>query len=420
MSTGELGKGVAIRLLTAVVFGVIGYFAIYYALQMVAIFGEGMGVDARSRAIYANSHMIVHVFAAACALAIGIFYYSRGWVLFSLALLAIIACGTYGVINMYGFASTNRVSVAAAKDAAKTAAERQYQSARTDLVKQIEWLQRTATQEEGRERRRLLAEVDAKRKELSALKAPVATAETVISDPGAATFGELTGTDQRRWLLTFPMILAVLMFFAESFSFVVVGHMLSGIVALFIVFASGRTKEDGKAHGGTSGTSGGGSHLTLVPDVPKPEPAAIKASAGRSYPAPIAINAEPVGRSSPGPIVIPEEPRIFQTKVAWTPHGTSSIDDADQVSNGGKRVKAAEPKRKRKAKVPFDVMRSAVRASLVHGERTRTIRDIGEETGWSHTHVLRQIEREEGIQRRKEQRHQPIRRDPRGLGASLH
>ena len=69
MTKGELGKGVAIRLITAAVFGVIGYFAITYALEMVGIFGEGMGVDARSREIYATSHKIVHIFAGACALA---------------------------------------------------------------------------------------------------------------------------------------------------------------------------------------------------------------------------------------------------------------------------------------------------------------------------------------------------------------
>lgn len=255
MSKSELGKGVAIRLIAAIVFGAIGYFAIYYALQMVAIFGEGMGVDARSRAIYASSHMIVHVFAAACAMAIGIFYFARNWVLFTLALLAIIGCGSYGIINMYGFASTNRVSVAAAKEAKNTAAERQYQAARTDLMSQIDWLQKTAAQEEGRERRRLLLQVDSKRKELSALKPPAATAETVISDPGASTFGELTGTDQRRWLLAFPMILAILMFFAESFSFVVVGHMLSGVVALFV---SHRMSTVSPTVSGNPGSSGGG------------------------------------------------------------------------------------------------------------------------------------------------------------------
>jgi hypothetical protein len=233
MSKGELWKGVAIRLLTAAVFGVIGGFAIWYALQMVAIFGEGMGVDARSREIYAHSHMVVHIFGAACALAIGVFYQSRNWALFALALLAIITCGSYGILNMVGFTSTNRVAVAATKDAKRAAAERQYQSARTDLTSQIDWLQKTAASEEGRERRRLLAEVDAKRKELSALAPPSPTADTVLSDTQSTTLGELTGTSARKWLLALPVPLAILIFFAESFSFVVVGHMLAATVAMF-------------------------------------------------------------------------------------------------------------------------------------------------------------------------------------------
>ena len=154
MSRGELWKGVAVNAIMIVVFGAIGYFAIMYALQMVGIFGEGMGVDDRSREIYAQSHKIVHLFAAACGLAIGWFLHRRNWVLFSIALTAIILCGGYGVLNMYGFTSTNRVTVAATKDATRDAAERAYQSARDDLIGQIKWLQQTAVNEDGRERKR--------------------------------------------------------------------------------------------------------------------------------------------------------------------------------------------------------------------------------------------------------------------------
>lgn len=257
MSKGELWKGVAIRLITASIFGVIGYFAIYYALQMVAIFGEGMGVDARSREIYAHSHMVVHLFGAACALAGGVFHQAGNKLLRFLAIVAILTCGGYGILNMVGFTSTNRVSVAASKDATKTAAERAYQSARADLAAQIDWLQRTAASEEGRERRRLLAEVDAKRKELSALRPPVPTAETVLSDPQSSTLAELTGTSARRWLLALPIPLAVLLFFAESFSFVVVGHMLAAIVALFAAYMAASRSLSSSPKGG-SGDGGGG------------------------------------------------------------------------------------------------------------------------------------------------------------------
>src|SRR5688572_17762028 len=126
MSKGELWKGVTIRAITAVIFGVIGGFSIWCALQMVAIFGQGMGVDVRSSELYAQSHMIVHIFGAACALAIGIFYHGRNWLLFALAIFSIVGCGSYGILNMVGFTSTNRVTVAATKDAKNNAAEREY------------------------------------------------------------------------------------------------------------------------------------------------------------------------------------------------------------------------------------------------------------------------------------------------------
>lgn len=258
MSKTDLWKGASIRLITAIVFGAIGGYAVYYALSMVFIFGEGMGTDARSREIYAHSHMVVHVFGAACALAIGVFTQSGNAVLRRIAVAAILTCGSYGILNMYGFTSSNRVSVAAAKDAKNTAAERQYKNAREDLAKQIEWLQKTASQEDGRERQRLLKEVDGKRKELSALKAPAPSADSVIADPQASSIAELTDTGTRRWQLALPLIMALLVFFAESFSFVVVGHMLSGAIALFATYyAVVNQAEPKKTQSGSSGSDGG-------------------------------------------------------------------------------------------------------------------------------------------------------------------
>ena len=66
MSKGELWKGVAISAIIGVTFGVIAYYIISYALQMVGVFGEAMGIDARSREIYADVHKWVHIFSAAC------------------------------------------------------------------------------------------------------------------------------------------------------------------------------------------------------------------------------------------------------------------------------------------------------------------------------------------------------------------
>jgi uncharacterized membrane protein len=303
MSKGELWKGVAIRLITAGIFGAIGYFAIYYALQMVAIFGEGMGVDARSREIYAHSHMVVHLFGAACALAGGVFHQAGNKLLRFLAIVAVLTCGGYGILNMVGFTSTNRVSVAATKDATRSSAERSYQSARADLTAQIDWLQKTAAGEEGRERRRLLAEVDAKRKELSALKPPVPTAETILSDPQASTLAELTGTSARRWLLALPIPLAVLLFFAESFSFVVVGHMLAAIVALFAAYLAATQSLSSSPKGGSG--EGGESVKSTEESKPKQDANVIPMRATEEKSSSVAaspkVSAEPPRVPAPAP-----------------------------------------------------------------------------------------------------------------------
>jgi hypothetical protein len=242
MSKGELWKGVAISAVIALVFGVIGGHIIYNALEMVGAFGEDLGANARSRLIYAESHRWVHLFAAACGLAIGWFLRGRNWWLFTFSLLAILACGAYGVQNMYGFGVKNRVGVAIAKVDDKAAANLQYENARKDLQEQIRWLQRMSTQEDGRERRRLLAEVDAKRKELSALKPPTVTADNAMADTSATGLATLTSTSAEFHTFLWPLILAVLMFMGESLSFVIVGHMLSGIVALFATYLAVRVQ----------------------------------------------------------------------------------------------------------------------------------------------------------------------------------
>lgn len=310
MSRGELWKGVAISAIMAVVFGTIGGAAVWLALQMVGIFGEAMGVDARSREIYAQAHMVVHLFAAACGLAIGWFLHRRNWVLFGIALLAIVTCGSYGVLNMYGFASSSRVTVAATKDAARAAAERSYQSARADLISQIDWLQKTAVNEDGRERRKLLAEVDAKRRELSEIKPPVPTAETAISDTQSSSLAELTATSARRWLVALPLPLAIFMFFAESFSLVIVGHMLAGIVAMVATYFAAKAatvsdSQEPKDRKVSSSSEGSGGK-----DKSQPETIAPRGENVVDLPAKIAAPPQLQAASQPLHAVSSEAPRV--------------------------------------------------------------------------------------------------------------
>jgi hypothetical protein len=365
MSRGEFWKGVAIRLITASLFGVIGGFAVWYALQMVAIFGDGMGVDARSREIYAHSHMVVHLFGAACALAGGIFHQAGNRLLRFIAIVAVLTCGAYGILNMVGFTSTNRVTVAATKDATRESAERAYKSARADLMAQIEWLQKTAVKEEGRERRKLLSDVDAKRKELSALKPPVPTHETILADPQASTLAELTGTSARQWLLALPIPLAVLLFFAESFSFVVVGHMLAAIVALFAgYFATGARTVPGSSEG-----SGGNKKQGSVVPFQKPEattPAVNAEPLNEPQPTTPAAIAAPLPDAKPTtPLKQRSEPPVEQlarTQQRWTAEDVDAL--LDRVANDPKRP---------------------------------SWRALGLMTGWDHAQVFKRWQRSTGV-----------------------
>lgn len=286
MSAGELWRNVTVCAIIAVAFGVVGYHLIDGALEMVGLFGASLGVDASSSALYAKGHRWVHLFAACCALAVGVFYYLRKWVLFGLAAAAVLFCGAYGILNMQGFAGSNRVTVAAVKDARRAAAEREYQAARTDLQTQIKSLEGWVKEAEStREKVFLAKQIDAKRRELSAIRAPVPDKDTVVSDTQAASLGALTMTDPKTWMMTLPLVFAVLVFAGESFSFVVVGHMVSTIFGLVAAYMAARakpvqpldTRPDRKAkRGDGDDAEGGGGGRTVQPlDTPESLPAGV-------------------------------------------------------------------------------------------------------------------------------------------------
>jgi uncharacterized membrane protein len=403
MSRGEFWKGVAISAIMAVVFGLIGGAAIWYALQMVGIFGESMGVDARSREIYAESHKIVHLFAAACGLAIGWFLHRRNWVLFAIALLAIGTCGSYGVLNMYGFASASRVTVAATKDAARAAEERAYQNRRADLSAQIDWLQKTAVSEDGRERRKLLADVDAKRKELSDLKPPVPTAETVLSDTQSSSLAELTGTSARRWLVALPLPLAVFVFFAESFSLIIVGHMLAAIVAMLAVYYTAPAQ-----------TVPSSQDDTAAKDRKVPGPDESGGGSKDKQPETVAPRGETV-IDFPGKIAAP--PQQLQADAACN-------SDPPKVSAEPPRVPAPAPRPKRPT-VPLSLepkQYASIEAVLAANPSVSSQTDIADAMGVSKAKVSRDIKRLEGRGKvkvaRKNGRTNAVTLAPRRNGAS--
>lgn len=242
---------------------VAGAFAVYLALDMVSIFGEGMGVDERSRRIYANAHIAVHIFGTISAIVIGVFIATRARFMAGLAIAAMLLCGGYGVINMIGFTSTNRISVAAAKEASVQADERQYLDARKAKEDEIKWLRSTIVTEESRwEKRRLEKELSTKQRELEAMQPPKPSATMVLADPQATLFASLVGWTAKNWQMALPIPVAFLVYAAEALSFIFGVHLLfSAITDLRASMASGM-----RGSGSDDASGGGRRRIKLVSD----------------------------------------------------------------------------------------------------------------------------------------------------------
>ena len=245
-------RSIVIKCLLAAVCAGVGGLAIYLALDMVSIFGEGMGVDARSQQLYARAHVAVHVFGTVSAILIAVFRATRQKVLFNLAILAMLACGGYGIINMIGFTATNRLVVAEAKTAANVGAERQYQAALAAKRAEIAWTRNTILNENSpREKPRLEASLSKKEKELAEIKPPVLTAATVLADPQATLFARLIGWTAETWQLVLPIPVAFLIYAAEALSFIFAVHLAVGAMVDF------RAARSSLQRGGKDGGSWG-------------------------------------------------------------------------------------------------------------------------------------------------------------------
>lgn len=234
MSKSEAIRSAGIKfVLAAACFG-IGAYAIYLALQMVWIFGEGLGIDEASRRLYAQTHVAIHVFGALAAVLIGIFLASNHKVLGGLAIVAMLLCGSYGILNMVGFTASNRISVAAARTASTAADERQYQTRRDDLQKHIQWLRGQSVEAETpRERRRMLTEVKQAEKELATLTPPKPTAANALSDPQSFVLGFLSGLSPETIMLAMPVPAAILLYGGEVLSWIFgVQLLFAGIATL--------------------------------------------------------------------------------------------------------------------------------------------------------------------------------------------
>jgi hypothetical protein len=245
---GATVRDAYIKLLLGIVFLLIGGYVVKLAIEMVSIFGEGLGVDQASREIYAHAHVAVHIFGTASALAVGWFIRAKLRWQAVLAVTAILLCGGYGVVNMIGFTTTNRLSVSESRSAASAADLKKYENARVDLQAQIKWLEGSVVDASPREARRLYAEINAKRKELSAIEPPRPTAASVLADPQATWFSRMTNLSAESWQLALPVPVAFLLFIAEVLSFIFATYLIA--VAL----------ERLRSQRSPSGDGGGGSN----------------------------------------------------------------------------------------------------------------------------------------------------------------
>jgi hypothetical protein len=253
-------RAVGIKLVMALVFAAIGVWVVSLAIDMVGTFGEGMGVDEHSRQVYRQSHIAVHIFGSASSIAIYLFVSFRKRLLTLMAIVAIVCCGGYGVVNMIGFTTTNRLAVAESKAASNAAEWKVYDARRAAIQADIDWSRKTeVTEENSRERRRLLSRIDAKLRELATIEPPRPSVATVLADPQATWFSRVTGWAQERWQLTLPVPVAVLLFGAEVFSFVFAVHLLLAAITGYVSIRSSRS------HSGPPAGEGGG--LKLVPPI---------------------------------------------------------------------------------------------------------------------------------------------------------
>jgi hypothetical protein len=226
-STKNEMMGAGIKLLLGVVFTAIGCWVVSLVIGMVGSFGEGMGVDAQSKQIYGQAHIAVHLFGTVSSVAVGLFLMQRHKILASLAIIAIVLCGGYGIVNMIGITTTNRLTVAEVKTASNDADWKAYEAKRAAIQGDIDWARKTeVTTDDPRERRRLLSRIDAKLKELAAVEPPKPSAATVLADPQATWFAHLTNSGADKWQLALPVPVAFLLFGAEVLCFVFAMHLI--------------------------------------------------------------------------------------------------------------------------------------------------------------------------------------------------
>jgi hypothetical protein len=340
ISKNEAARNAWIKLLLGAGFIGIGCFVVYLAIEMVGIFGESMGVDAASRWIYAKAHIAVHVFGTASSIAIGLFVLGRNRGLAALAMAAILFSGGYGIINMIGFTTTNRLSVSESRSAATAADWKHYEAQRANLQAELDWLRKTEVNADTpRERKLLLSRIDAKLNELNAIQPPRPSADKVLADPQATWFSKLTGWTTENWQLALPVPVAFLLFAAEVLSFVFAVHLIATAIETLHSISSSNANSSG-------GTDGGGDRKleTEVKQFPKPK-------AVPSVAAKIAIAADQLTDRA---MIDKSDRSVDRLGLAINP----SIAAADQIADQTAAIAAATAVSDRSVDRPYPAQRS--------------------------------------------------------------
>ena len=330
-----------IKLLLGAVFAAIGCWVVSLAIGMVGSFGENMGVDAQSRLIYSRAHIAVHLFGTVSSVAVRFFQTQRHKILASFAIAAIVFCGGYGIINMIGFTTTNRLAVAEQKTASIDADWKAYEAKRAAIQADIDWARKTeVTEESPRERRRLLSRIDGKLMELAAVEPPKPRAATVLADPQATWFARLTDSGTDKWQLALPVPVAFLLFGTEVLCFVFAMHL---IIDAFNSWRGSRIADSNNhaspgSYSSSGNTAGGdGKHRKFVTDTPKNVTAKASASltANGMAVSKEASAASAVAKLAGGGISVSKSPP------PPTPSPTSGVQGAHISEDTAKNLRAA-------------------------------------------------------------------------------
>jgi hypothetical protein len=189
-------------------------------LTMVWMVGEGLGASPLEKLVYAGAYVGLHAFGTLCVFVIAMFVVDSSKTFAALAVMAVVLVGTYGIVNMIGFASKNRGGVAHAAVENSKREMTTYKENRAYLEGRIKWLDGQSLEHDNpvKARKDYKAEKAEAQRKLDALQPPKAD---VAVDGSAALLSRLipnTQAEDVSDMLAIPV--GVLLYIGEVLSFV--------------------------------------------------------------------------------------------------------------------------------------------------------------------------------------------------------